>query len=712
MRLVVSAVLILALLAAPAAARTRADGAPGSRPTWTPADKHAFGTSATPASRVWFTLRDRELTEVYFPDLSTPAIRNLEFAVSRPGVMMEVDRETFDGVGVVERLDGLNFRQTVTDKAGRWRLTKTYTTDPGRDVVLVDVLFESLTGSPYGLHLLLDPQLDNDGRDDRARTISGALVANDRRMTSALAASPAFTATSSGYASTSDPWMDLRDDGSLDADADARSRGNVRQAATIPLDGVSTQRATLALGFATDQVAARRAASAALAAGFAPLAAENAAGWASYRATLKPAPAAAAPVSDAYETSLLMLAAHDDKRNPGAGIASPTMPWAWGRLTVDKKDKRSAPYHLVWPRDLYQVATAEIAAGATAEANEKLDFLLTKAQRADGHFPQNVQVTGRQKWTGIQMDEQAFPIVLAWQLERFDAATWRKLRRTAEFILRHGPGTEQDRWENQDGYSPGTIAAEIAGLVAAADLARRNGATADAERYERVADRWEGAVQRWTATTNGSYSDDPYYLRLTKDRRPDRGTRYSIGDGGPARADQRKVVDPSFLELVRLGVKRWDDPVVLNTVRVVDERLQVRTPAGAFWHRFSFDGYGEQRDGGPWELFDDGTRRTLGRAWPIFAGERGEYDLLAGRPAGAHLAAMAAAANDGGMIAEQVWDGLPPTGPRFPAGTGTFSATPLAWSHAQLVRLAWSIETGAPVEQPSIVACRYSRPCP
>jgi len=709
MRLVVSAVLVLALLAAPASARTRADGAPGTRPTWTPADKHAFGTSHTPAGRIWFTLRAREMTEVFFPDLATPAIRNLEFTISRPGAEMTVERETIHGVGEVERLDGLNYRQTVTDRAGRWRLVKTYTTDSGRDVVLVDVRFESLTGEPYGLNVMVDPDLDNDGRDDRARTIGRELVANDRRMTSALAASPAFTRTSSGYAGTSDPWMDLRDDGSLDAETDARSRGNVRQAATLPLNGTTAQRATLALGFGTDHVTARRAANESLAAGFDALAAENAAGWAAYRSTLKPAPAAAGPVADAYETSLLLLAAHDDKRNPGAGIASPTMPWAWGQLTVDKKDKRSAPYHLVWPRDLYQVATAEIAAGAVEAANAKLDFLLTKAQRADGHFPQNVQVDGRRKWTGIQMDEQAFPIVLAWQLERFDAATWRRLRRTAEFIVRHGPETEQDRWENQSGYSPGTIAAQIAGLICAADLARRNGATADAARYERVADRWANAVERWTATSNGPYSARPYYLRLTKDRRPDRGTRYSIGDGGPKRADQRKVLDPSFLELVRLGVKRFDDPVILNTLEVVDQRLRRTTPNGDFWHRFTYDGYGETRTGAGWRITKEGSRQTFGRLWPIFAGERGEYELLAGRPADSFLRSIAAAGNDGGMIPEQVWDGRPPT--RMPAGEGTFSATPLAWSHAQLVRLAWSIEAGAPVEQPSIVACRYVRQC-
>ena len=331
MRTVPLLLLVLAVLATPAAARTRAIGAPGAAPTWTPADKQAFGTSATRESRVWFTLREREMTEVYFPDLGTPSLRSLEFVVARPGPEMAVDRETAHATGVVERLEGLNFRQTVTGPESRWRLTKTYTTDPFRSTVLVHVRFESLTGEPYRLHVLLDPQLSNDGRDDRSRTISGALVASDRRMASALAASPAFTATSSGYASTSDPWSDLRDDGSLDAEADARQRGNVRQAATTTLDGVQQQEVTLALGFGASQVTARRAAADALAAGFAPLAAENAAGWARHRATLKPAPAAAAPVLAAYETSLLMLAAHSDKANPGAAIASPSMPWAWGR---------------------------------------------------------------------------------------------------------------------------------------------------------------------------------------------------------------------------------------------------------------------------------------------------------------------------------------------------------------------------------------------
>ncbi|HEX5901124.1 MAG TPA: glycoside hydrolase family 15 protein [Solirubrobacteraceae bacterium] len=174
------------------------------------------------------------------------------------------------------------------------------------------------------------------------------------------------------------------------------------------------------------------------------------------------------------------------------------------------------------------------------------------------------------------------------------------------------------------------------------------------------------------------------------------------GTAGPSAADERTVVDPSFLELVRLGVKGADDPTILNSIAVVDQQLAIDTPDGRFWHRANFDGYGEQLDGQRWNSFPPDTRASRGRAWPIFAGERGECNLLAGSPANAELAAMAGAANEGGLIPEQVWDDQPPSAtPGFPKGEGTLSAMPLAWSHAQFVRLAWSIDAGHPVGQPS-----------
>ncbi|MCW2983524.1 MAG: glucoamylase, partial [Conexibacter sp.] len=526
----------------------------------------------------------------------------------------------------------------------------------------------------------------------------------------ALAARPAFTASSSGYRGRSDGWADIAADGRLDRRTVAERPGNVAQVGQTTLTGEPGHRhLTLALGFGETTATAVAGAKSSLRRGFASAAKQYADGWHRYLDALGPPPRSVAADPRLYDASLLVLAASEDKAHPGASVASPTMPWAWGDLSIEKP--KTGAYHLVWGRDLYQVATAQLAAGDVKAANRLLDFVLQTQQKPDGTMPQNSEVDGTEHWKKLQLDEIGLPIVLAWQLGRTDDATWTHVRRGAEAILRKGPRTEQERWENQSGWSPATIAAEVAGLVCAADLARRRGDVADAQRYEAVADGWARDVASWTATTNGPYDPKPYYLRITKDKSPNKATTYKIGDSGPSKADQRAVVDPSFLELSRLGVKAPTDPVIANTVKVVDAKLGVPTPAGVLWRRFSFDGYGETGSGAPWGIGKDDTFKTRGRAWPIFSGERGEYALALGDRAGAAagLAAMAGTANDGLMLPEQAWDGRAPTGrDGHRLGQGTFSATPLAWTHAQYVRLAWSLDRGAPVERPAVVACRYA----
>jgi glucoamylase len=412
-----------------------------------------------------------------------------------------------------------------------------------------------------------------------------------------------------------------------------------------------------------------------------------------------------------YRQSLLVLAASEDKQNPGAVIAAPNMPWVWGTLTLEQSE-HSGPYHLVWPRDLYHAATGMWAAGDRAAARRMLDYLW-RVQKPDGSWWQNTTVDGTPHWTNLQLDEVALPITLAWWIHRRGASDWEHIRRAADFLVANGPRTGQERWENQDGWSPNTIATEIAGLTCAADVARRNGDTTRAQLYQSTADDWQQNVESWTATDNGPYSPRPYYLRITKDANPNAGTTYGLGDNFPRPVDQRKIVDNSFLALVLFGAKRWDDHTVLNSLQIGDhtsaEPLLVRTPSGPMWHRFTYDGYGEQRNGGDWDIFATPARQTLGRLWPLLSGERGEYELLAHGSATRFLETIARTANDGLMLPEQVWDGRPPTGtPGHQFGEGTRSATPLAWTHAQFVRLAWSIAAGRPIERPRIVACRYS----
>jgi glucoamylase len=386
------------------------------------------------------------------------------------------------------------------------------------------------------------------------------------------------------------------------------------------------------------------------------------------------------------------------------------MAWIWGTLTLEPDRRFSGPYHLVWPRDLFHMATAEKAAGDGDGANRLLDYLWT-VQKSDGSFWQNTRVDGTPKWTTDQLDQASLPIVLAWWLGRNGASDWAHIEKSADYIAGKGPRTDQERWENQDGYSPNTIATEIAALICAADVARANGEAGKATAYEQLADSWQASVESWTATDNGPYSPRPYYLRVTKDANPNAGTTYGLGDNFNRPVDQREIVDNSFLGLVLFGVKPWNDQTVLNSLQVGDSTsaypLAVPTPSGTAWHRFTFDGYGEQANGDDWDLFfDNPARQTRGRLWPLLAGERGEYELIAGTSATERLRTIANTANDGLMLPEQVWDDAPPPGET--PGKGTRSATPLGWTHAQFVRLAWSIDAGKPVERPAIVACRYT----
>ncbi|HEX2177787.1 MAG TPA: glycoside hydrolase family 15 protein [Nocardioidaceae bacterium] len=685
-------------------------GAPGRDPGYASADKQGFGTARSAESPVWFTLGHGGATDLYYPNLSTPASRGLQVVVT-------------DGEDFVQRLSDVPtrtepvdakvpaYRQTSTGSG--WEATVTYVTDPARTSVLVDLEVESRTGERLRTYVVHEPTLTKDGADDRSRSVGDMLVAWDKTAASALLASPRFEETSSGYLGTSDGWTDLAAHKRLTASYDHAGPGHLGQVGRLPVDGVEATHAQVTLGYGTDRGAAIDAARQSSNTGFDALAELYAAGWEAYAASLDPAPDSLATEHqrDVYWSSLVMLAASEDKQNTGGFVASPSMPWAW------RNDKDLAPvpgpYHLVWPRDLYQHATALLAAGDEGAAHRAWQFLMS-VQEPDGHFPQNTETTGEPHWTNIQLDETALPLVLAWQLDRTDPASLQSVRKAAEFLVgfemdgHRSPWTPQERWENQSGYSPGTIAASIAGLVCAADLLERGGDPQAARRYRRVADEWAAKVDGWTATRNGRFSPKPYYLRLSKEGDPNVASPYNPGDNYPREVDQRTQVDPSFLELVRLGIKPADDPIVTNTVEVVDRVLSEQTPAGVFWHRFTSDGYGEEADGSDWNI---GEGRTYGRLWPIFAGERGEYELLAGQPglASQRLTDMAAAANQGLLLPEQVWDNRAPADDGQPRpGTPTRSATPLAWTHGQYVRLAWSIDAGAPVERPSVVVDRYA----
>jgi glucoamylase len=696
-----------------------APGAPGHDAHWPSAAKNGFGTANSLASKVWFTLNNGVMTEVYYPRLDVPNVQMLQLIV----VSGKVETESDDTNHRIEVVDSraLTFRQINTAKSGGYTITKTYVTDPRRNTVLIDI--EVVGRAANSVYVYYDPSLNNSGMHDSAWTEDDALLAMDGDQASALISSSGFAAQdeavrdtvrlpyraadlkmSNGYLGVSDGLTELRRSGNSPGITSyfRADNGNVVQVAALRTSqdthGSYLSRCTLALSFGKSPRTALLDARASLARGFARVRREYEAGWHEY---LKPLRNVEPEYQQQFNMAALILKGLEDKTHRGAMIASPSIPWGGG---PNANEPTISGYHAVWARDLYQVATAFLAIGDRASANRALNYLFKVQQKQDGSFPQNSWVDGRPIGGGLQMDQVGLPLVLAYQLQQTDENTWlRHVKPAADFIVRQGPYTQQERWEEKPGYSPSAIAAEIAGLVCAAQIAVINRDESSAQLYLKKADEWARAVETWTATATGSHAKAKYFLRITENDDPNDGARIEINSGGGS-FDERQIVDAGFLELVRLGIKPAGDPLIERSLGIIDRLIKVDTPGGSAWYRYNHDAYGERPDGGDYD-----GRTGVGRLWTLLSGERGEYDVARGDMAAARkrLNAMMAFANDGLMIPEQVWDRNESPQAELRFGEGTGSATPLAWSMAQFIRLAINIKQGHNVETPNVTMARY-----
>mgnify|MGYP002381487142 CR=1 FL=1 len=676
--------------AAPATAA--APGQPPAADMWTPGNKLGVGTAftydalpgAANPSRVWFGLTNGAITEVMYPDVSQANVKSLGVLVS-DGKSMLSDEMT-DANYTVQRLSGAApaFRITTTDTAGRWVVVKEVVTDPQANTVLLTVTFQALKGraEDYHLYLQYTPRLAQSGAGDLSSVTDGIAEAWDEQagIFSSLQSSPPPALITTGYTGQSDIKADLADF-KVDATYNATTiPGRLTIGMELPTSGTTT----VALGFGASRDEAKAAAAGSLARGFAAVAHAYIAGWASYLDGL-PSPYPSLPL---YSESLAALKTLEDKTNYGAFVASAAVPW--GQYVPDTDARGGRGYRYVWPRDLYHIANALRLAGDERSARNVLAFMDERLQLPDGSFPQTAFPDGTPNTRGVQLDQTALPIVLAWQLKATDRYA-SLVQPAAEFLLRTGPSTPQDRWEEASGYSPATLAAEIAALVCAADLARQAGDAAAATRYLRTADEWNANIERWTLTTNGPLGGS-YYLHISNGD-PNSAAQLEIAHGGGT-YDQRAIVDLSFLELVRLGVRAAKDPNVLATLAIVEQQLKAGTPKGEFYRRYTHDGYGESQPG----RAPDGH----GNLWPLLVGENSIYQIAqtgSEHPASWYLPTISGAANQGGMIPEQV----------FADGTGTGSATPLAWAHAEYVVFALAVKLERVPDTPSVVAERYAQ---
>jgi glucoamylase len=688
-------------------------GAPGIPPKWTSSQKDGIGTAYSASSRVWFTISHGILNEIYYPTIDRPQIRDMQLLITDGQNFFHEEKRDLDNSVYAIEGDTLGYRIESTDREGRYRLVKEIIGDPHQPCVLIHARIDGDKEflNTLRAYVLLAPHLDVGGWGNSAQKLrvngQNILLAWKNHTYLALGANAGFTKGSCGYVGTSDGWQDLSHNFQLDWEFDRAYNGNVALVGEIDLS--QGKEFTVGLAFGDGQHAAVTTLTQSLGVPFAQHNKRFVEQW-RRAASKEELGKHSGDHGRLYRISHNLLLAHEDKTFAGALVASASIPW--GEV---KGDEDLGGYHLVWTRDMVNSALGLMAAGNTATPHRALVYLAC-SQRPDGCFPQNFWIDGTPYWTGTQLDEVAFPVILAWRLWKADALRdfdpYPMVEAAAAFLIRQGPVTQQERWEEASGYSPSTLAATIAALLCAADFARSRGHSDLTAFLEDYADFLESHVERWTVTTEGTLLPGvtKHYIRICpinmRDQSPEEDPNramLAIANRPPGERwlfPAKEVVDAGFLELVRYGIRRPCDSLIEDSLRVVDAVLKVDTPFGPCWRRYNHDGYGNRQDGSPFQGWGKG------RAWPLLTGERGHYELAAGRDVKPYIRAIEGFASKGGMLPEQVCDETYPSH-SLCVGRPSGSAMPLMWAHAEYIKLLRSATDGRIFDLIPIVAERY-----
>jgi glucoamylase len=708
-------------------------GGPGMEPRWTSSVKDAVGTAYSTSSHVWFTCSHGILNEIYHPTIDRAQVRDMEFLVTDGETFAHEEKRDLISRFAYIDAEALGVRYVNRDPKGRYSLTKEILCDPHHSVVLMRVRLEGDEKllARLKVYALLAPHLDGGGAGNSARAVDIAghkvVLAWKNEWKLAMAASCGFSRVSCGFVGASDGWRDIIDNFLMDWEFGSATGGNVAVMGELDLacHGSNSQSAgrdgarefTVAIGIGQGHHTAVQRTMGSLAIPYEQHRSRFIEQW---RRAANPEWLAvrARDGGKLMRASHNVLLAHEDKTYAGAFVASASIPW--GQV---KNDEDLGGYHLVWTRDMVQTATALLACGRTETALRALVYLAC-TQRPDGGFAQNFWIDGTPYWDGLQLDEVAFPLILAWRLWKAgglgELQIFPFVERAAGFLARHAPITQQERWEENAGYSPSTLAAVIAGLVCAAEMARAHQSAEMGEFLEEFADWIEGHLEDWTVTNNGVLHPEikRHYMRI---RPPECGEAYAHEGCGTEKLvlsnrppgtrcefEAREIVDAGFLELVRYGVRRAGDPLVVDSLKVVDAVLNRELPQGPGWLRYNWDGYGQRPDGGPYQGWGQG------RVWPLLTGERAHYELAAGNGVDANVDALIETyekfATCGQMLPEQVWDEADLPERELRLGQPDGSAVPLVWAHAEYLKLLRSAMDGKVFDRVDAVYERYCSP--
>ncbi|MCI0390911.1 MAG: glycoside hydrolase family 15 protein [Acidobacteria bacterium] len=690
-------------------------GGPGIEPRWTGSAKDGVGTAYSASSRAWYTLSLGVLNEVYYPTIDRPQIRDLQYLVTDGETFFHEEKQHLKSELEFLSHHALGFRITNTDPEGRYRIIKEVIGGPHQDAVLIRTRLEGDERflSKLKLYALLAPHLEVGGwgNNGQVKQVAGReiLTACKRGTWLALGATVPFLRRSCGYVGTSDGWTDLADNFQMDWEFDTAEDGNI--ALTGELDLSRAYEFTLGLAFGDSFHNAATTLLQSLDVPFDQQCQRFIEQWERACKRALPLEEVAGDNGDLYHVSHSLLLAHEDKRYQGAMIASLSIPWGDA-----KGDDDIGGYHLVWTRDMCNSAAGLLAAGNTETALRALVYLAC-SQQAEGGFHQNFWINGEPYWSGIQLDEVAFPIMLAWRLHVASALRnfdpYPMVLRAARYLIYQGPATPQERWEENSGYSPSTLASNIAALTCAALFARERGDEETARFVQEYADFLECHIEPWTVTTDGTLVPgiNRHFIRIHPvaigDPHPDEDPNHSLlpirnrAPWWPVEFPAKEIVDAGFLELVRYGIRKPGDALIEDSLQVVDSVLKVETPFGPCWRRYNHDGYGQKADGGPYQGWGKG------RAWPLLTGERGHYEFAAGRDVRSFIRAMEGFANASGLLPEQIWDEPDRPEVHMTFGRPTGAAMPLMWAHAEYIKLLRSVRDGQVFDLIPAVADRY-----
>lgn len=723
-------------------------GRPGLPPHWASARKMGVGTSyeaydldgkyspfsrTAPISRVWFTLADGVLTETYFPTIDMAQSQQTELLISDGKTFLEEEK---NGIHTIEWLSPKApiFRVTTQDPQNRYIIIKTFFTHPEKNVVLVQ--YEIYSHVPHlTFYLCHNPRASNSGLSDSGKITAQAWMAQEENHVQVLKTSLPFVSSTVGFSGLSDGLTQLKKNFSITNFYDSASNGHIRFVGELPT--AESLSLTVALGFGFTPQETLELTQKALQEDPEKLKNQYIQEWQSYFNTLLDLTPFSQDQGKEFYASTVLLKTHEDKTFEGAIVASLSIPWgdafegSTSNLRLYSTPRGTGGYHLVWPRDLFHIARAFLGIHDIDTAKNCLRFL-KKIQYGSqegrwnfaprlipkqGGFPQNTWVDGEPFWQGLQMDEVAFPLILAWHLWQAGELNleeyWPMIESAAHLIAQHGPWTAQERWEENYGISPSTVAAEIAALICASDLALAKGAQEASQFWAQTADRWSltpgDNIESWTFTTSGIWGNGKYYLRLDGASHfsplepnylalwdPNDTQKIALANASGIYLE-KEIIDGGFLELVRYGVRSATNEFILDSLPELDEKIKVTTPFGPAWYRYLYDGYGEE---------------GRGRLWTFLTAERAQYELalLLKRKANPkiisttldhYIRTLENFANEGGLFPEQVWD----TGEKMGQGTG--SATPLIWTHAEYIKLLRSKADQKPFDLIPIVYQRY-----